>query len=251
MMELKDFVEQVANFDALRPREKIRLFAWYLHTHRAIQTFDYEAIRDCYKELHLIPDDVSTYIPRMANCSPPDLVRQRGSYKLARSARSALDAKYGIHHSVVQVSKLLSDLPDKVPDITERTFLDEAMKCYRVEAYRACIVMTWNLAFDHLLRWILRDAQRLSDFNAAIAKRFPKKTASTIVTQDHFEELKESEIIEVCNTASLMSGNIIKILREKLTKRNTAAHPSSVIVVQSQADDVVTDLVNNVVLALT
>src|SRR5262249_40947143 len=74
MMELKDFVEQVANFDALRPREKIRLFAWYLHTHRAIQTFDYEAIRDCYKELHLIPDDVSTYIPRMANCSPPDLV---------------------------------------------------------------------------------------------------------------------------------------------------------------------------------
>jgi hypothetical protein len=29
-----------------------------------------------------------------------------------------------------------------------------------------------------------------------------------------------------------------------------AAHPSSVVVVQSQADDVVTDLVHNVVLAL-
>ena len=37
----------------------------------------------------------------------------------------------------------------------------------------------------------------------------------------------------------------------KLGKRNTAAHPSTMVVVQSQADDVVTDLVNNVVLALT
>jgi hypothetical protein len=251
MMELKDFVEQVSHFDALRPREKIQLFAWYLHTHRSTETFDYEAIRNCYKELHLIPDDVSVYIPRMAACSPPDLVKQRGSYKLARSVRSTLDAKYGVHRSVVQVSKLLSDLPDKVPDIAERTFLHEAMKCYRVEAYRACIVMTWNLAFDHLLRWILKDAQRLNDFNGAIAKRFPKKPPCTIVTQDHFEELRESEIIEVCNSASLMSGNIIKILKEKLAKRNAAAHPSSVVVVQSQADDVVTDLVNNVVLALS
>jgi hypothetical protein len=250
-MELSDLVEQVVDFDALPPREKIRLFAWYLHTHRSIEIFDYDAIRSCYKQLHLVPDDVSIYIPRMAGYKPPDLVKERSGYKLARSVRSTLDAKYGIHNSVVQVSKLLSDLPEKVPDIAEKTFLVEAMKCYRVEAYRACIVMTWNLAFDHLLRWILKDAKRIGDFNAAIPRRYPKKPPFTIVTQDHFEELKESEVIEVCNTASLMSGNIIKILKEKLTKRNSAAHPSSVIVVQSQADDVVTDLVNNVVLALT
>lgn len=72
-----------------------------------------------------------------------------------------------------------------------------------------------------------------------------------ISNYDDFEELKESEVIEVCNSAGLVSGNIIRILREKLGKRNMAAHPSSVLVVQSQADDVVTDLVNNVVLALT
>src|SRR5215467_8872662 len=111
--------------------------------------------------------------------------------------------------------------------------------------------MTWNLAFDHLLRWILKDAKRLADFNAAIPRRYPKKSPFAIITQEHFEELKEPEVIEICNSAFLMSGNIIKILKEKLTKRNTAAHPSSVVVVQSQADDVVTDLVNNVVLALS
>jgi hypothetical protein len=36
----------------------------------------------------------------------------------------------------------------------------------------------------------------------------------------------------------------------KLERRNIAAHPSQVVIVQHQADDLITDLVNNVVLAL-
>ena len=249
-MELSELVEQVEGFDMLPTREKIRLFAWYLHAHKLKDSFDNATIRACYHELHLTDPNVAKYLPRLADSKPPDLVKVRGGYKLERSVRSALDAKYGVHHSVVHVSKLLSALPNKVPDLAERVFLVEAMKCYRVEAYRACIVMTWNLAFDHLLRWILSDAQRLAEFNAALPKRYPKKPSLMISIKDHFEDLKESEVIEVCKTAGLMSDNIIKILREKLTKRNIAAHPSSVVVVQSQADDVVTDLVNNVVLAL-
>lgn len=148
-------------------------------------------------------------------------------------------------------SARFSELPGKLPDMAERTFLTEAIRCYRVEAYRACIVMTWNLAFDHLLRWILKEPNRLRDFNAAIPKRFPKKPPLAVETQDGFEGLKEAEVVEVCGAASLMSANIIRILREKLTKRNMAAHPTSVVVVRAQADDVVTDLVNNVLLALT
>jgi hypothetical protein len=110
--------------------------------------------------------------------------------------------------------------------------------------------MTWNLAYSHLLHWILGDTQRLTDFNTAIPRRYPKKAGLIMAKYDDFEELKEFEVIEVCNTASLVSSNIIRILKEKLGKRNTVAHPASVLVVQSQADDVVTDLVNNVVLAL-
>ena len=64
------------------------------------------------------------------------------------------------------------------------------------------------------------------------------------------DELKELQVIEICNSANLINSNIFKILKEKLDKRNIAAHPSTVVVVQSQADDVVTDLINNVVLAL-
>ncbi len=249
-MDLRDLVEQVEAFDALPPREKIRLFAWHLHTNNGKELFDNASIRACYDELHLASPNVAMYLPRFAESRPPDLIKIKGGYKLERSVRAALDAKYGVHQSVVQVSKLLADLPGKVPDLAEKSFLAEAMKCYRVDAYRACVVMTWNLAYSHLLLWILAENTRLNDFNSAIPRRFPKKPPITIGKYDEFDELKESEVIEICNTAGLVNGNIIRILKEKLGKRNTAAHQASVVVVQSQADDVVTDLVNNVVLAL-
>lgn len=249
-MELADLAGQVDGFDNLPPREKIRLFAWHLHSNKGKEVFDNAGIRTCYDELNLAAPNVAMYLPRFAKAKPPDLVKVKGGYKLERSVRTALDEKYGVHQSIVQISKLLADLPGKVPDVAEKNFLVEAIKCYRVEAHRACVVMTWNLAYSHLLHWILAESKRLSDFNSAISRRFPKKPPMSISNYDEFEELKESEVIEVCNTAGLVNSNIIRILREKLGKRNTAAHPASVVVVQSQADDVVTDLVNNVVLVL-
>jgi hypothetical protein len=251
-MQLHELAEQVAGFDKLPPREKIRLFAWYLHVHKGMEHFGSDHIRACFKELHLVPGNVGKYVLRMASMNSPDLVRERPGFKLTRTVRTQLDAKYGTHPSMQAVSKLLTDLPDKVPDMAEKVFLSEAIDCYRVRAYRACIVMTWNLAFNHLLNWILNDPARLQAFNDTIPKRYQKRVGVVMKTYDDFaDKFNESEIIEVCNSAGTVSGNTIKILKEKLGKRNMVAHPSSVVVVQSQADDVVTDLVNNVVLALT
>jgi hypothetical protein len=254
-MQLHELINQVPEFDKMAPRDKIRLFAWYLHTHKRQEHFGSDHIRALYKELYMVPDDVGKYIMRMHAVNNPDLARERQGFKLTRAVRSHLDAKYGGHPSMQAVSELLTDLPDKVPDVAEKVFLAEAIDCYRVKAYRACIVMIWNLAFDHLLNWILKEPSRLTAFNAAVTKRFqntPKKTHIVINRYDDFaDDLKEFEIIELCKTANLLNDNLIRTLKEKLGKRNAAAHPSTMVVVQSQADDVVTDLVNNVVLALT
>jgi hypothetical protein len=58
-----------------------------------------------------------------------------------------MTAKYGERKITVEVTKMLTDLPAKVPDVAEREFLDEALICYRNGAFRAAVVMTWNLAF--------------------------------------------------------------------------------------------------------
>ena len=251
-MRLEDFVGQIVGFDDLPPREKIRLFAWHLHVHKAMEHFGFADIRSCYKELHIVPDDVAKYVNRMTEADPPDVVRERNGFKLARIIRGQLDKKYGEHKSVIAVKALLAALPGKIPDIAEKTFLVETLNCYKMEAYRACIVMMWNLAYSHVLHWILADAARLASFNATIPINYPRLKNIQVAKYDDFtDELKERQVIEICNTAGLINSTTIKTLREKLDRRNTAAHPSTSVILQPQADDMVTDLVHNVVLALT
>jgi hypothetical protein len=249
-MILLDFIRRVVKFDQLPHYEKIRIFAWYLHTHKGAETFDNAAIRGCYREIHAQPPNLSVYLPRMAGKKPPEILREKSGYRLEGSIRRTLDSQYGEHPSVLVVSKLLSDLPTRLGDFSESVFLSEAIDCYRVKAFRAAIVMAWNLAFYHLIGWILSDTTRHSAFNGAIATKYPSKRNFQVQSRDDAAELKESEIIEICRTAKLLSKNLADILREKLKRRNMAAHPSRVVITQSQADDVVTDLVNNVVLAL-
>jgi hypothetical protein len=250
-MLLQELVEQIEGFDVSAPKEKIRLFAWWLHTHGGKELFSPPDIRGCFSKVHIDePPSLATYLSRLATSG--HLLQEKSKYKLARAIRSELDKKYGVHHSVVAVNKILTELPDKVPNVAERAFLNEALKCYRNEAYRSCIVMTWNLAYAHLLDWILKEPTRLQAFNNAIMKRYPKKTGLAIAKYDDFtDELKEREVLEICNAGNLFNSTIFKILREKLDRRNIVAHPSTAVVVQSQADDTVTDLVNNVVQALT
>lgn len=248
-MELAEFATTVRGFDAIGDRARIRLFAWFLHIHRKMQEFATGDIRKCFEELRLVPPNVSQHLARMAEAQPPSLIRSKGMYKLHRRDMTELDTLYGAHPTTVAVSKILNDLPTKVPDLAERAFLEEAINCYRVTAYRAAVVMTWNLAYDHLIRWIFADPSKVAALNVAFAKRFQKKPIAVTGPQD-IEDIKEFDVIESCGTAGVVSSNIVKILKEKLAKRNMAAHPSAVIVIEPQANDVITDLVNNVVLAL-
>jgi hypothetical protein len=144
------------------------------------------------------------------------------------------------------------DLPGKVSDQGERLFLSEALKCYHAKAFRATIVMAWNLAYDHLLHWILREPARLAAFNSKIAGRVgPKRAWFSVAKREDFEDLKEAEVLDICGTAGLFAlDNTKRVLGIQLIKRSLAAHLSLLEIGQPQADDAVYDLVNNVVLAL-
>jgi hypothetical protein len=248
-MELPEFASTVPGFDAMGDREKVRHFAWYLHSHCKMQVFATGDVRNCFEELRLVPPNVSLHLTRMAEAKLPSLIRSKGKYKLHRRDMTELDGLYAAHPTTIAASKLLTDLPAKVPNLAERAFLEEAINCYKVKAYRAAIVMTWNLSYDHLIRWIFADPARVAALNTAFAKRFQKKPPTVAVSKD-LEDIKEFDVVDSCGTTGLVSSNVIKILKEKLTKRNMAAHPSAVVVNEPQANDVITDLVNNVVLAL-
>lgn len=251
-MEIGDFVRQVPAFADKSHSEKVKLFGWFLHTHRALDRFNPPDIRRCYDDVHLdLPGNVNRSVEALTEKSPPDLLKDARGYRLAQQVREQLDRALGKSQTFIAVEKMLTDLVGRLADEGERLFLAETITCYRNGAFRAAIVMAWNLAYDHVMRWVMADPARLAAFNAGIPKRNSKKAHVLIVTRTDFEELKEDEVLDIAGNLPGITGGMKKILKEKLGRRNTYAHPSTLKVERAQVDDMITDLVNNVVLNLT
>lgn len=250
-MELSEFIAAVQGFSSLSHQDKILHFGWHLHVHGQRERFSQPDIRSCFDGLSMRCPNLSQEFTRLLEKRPRVLLNDSSGYRLESAVRQKLDLKYGQHETTIAVSQLLRELPGKIADEAERHFLSEAIKCYHHKAFRASIIMAWNLAYDHLLRWILNDPARLASFNSHIVARIGAKRGAglAIAKREDFEELKESEVIDIMGLASLFSSqNIKKILEIQLTKRNLAAHPSLVLIEGPQADDTITSLVSNVVL---
>jgi hypothetical protein len=241
---LEDVVAGVAAFNTWGHSERIRLFAWFLHTREAKERFQTADINRCFDVLHLArPSNASQLITQLTDQG--HFLKDGAGWRLGREQRDKLDQNYGRRQETVAVDKLLSELPGRMTDNACREYLEEALVCFRHAAFRAAIVMTWNVTYGHLLTVVV--ARNLSRFNVQMSTMFggKKKPINSI---DDFQKLKESEVIEVCNAGGLISKEVSKVLADKLDKRNTAAHPSGATVDKLQAEAFISDLVKNALL---
>jgi hypothetical protein len=92
--------------------------------------------------------------------------------------------------------------------------------------------------------------KKLAEFNGQLPKTYPKADISVIATKEDFSELKESQVMQVCRSANITSKDVHKVLKEKLDRRNTYAHPSTITLAPQTAEEYIIDLVNNGVLML-
>jgi hypothetical protein len=252
-MTLAELVQGIPGFANWSHVEKIKLFAWHLHTYKGLEYFGTSDVKHCYEDLNLQePSSIAPFLGSMEKKKPKELIKKPEGCKLEMRIRDGLDRKYGIRTITVQVTDLLAKLPGKVPDLAERTFLDEALVCLKHGAFRAAIVMAWNLAYHHLCDHVLK--RELARFNAqwplVYQGHHKKGTKAIAKMEDLSDELKESEVIEICNSAGIISKDVHKILKAKLDRRNSAAHPSAVKIDQLQAEEFIDDIVKNVVLKL-
>jgi hypothetical protein len=248
---LSDFVKRVSGFAGLSHAEKIKHFGWHLQAERGQETFKVQDIRGCYDAVHLDPPaNLPRSMDALTEKKPPDLLKKNGAYRLHANPLAEMTKQYGHPESTVTVEKALAELPAKLTSASERLFLEETLTCYRHHAFRAAIVMVWNLAYDHLLHWVLKDPSRVATFNVEVARRFAKKGYSAITDRADFEQMKEAEVLDAVAVLPGITDNMKKTLKEKLGRRNTYAHPSTMTVAKPQVDDMVTDLVNNIVLRL-
>jgi hypothetical protein len=249
-MTLADLLTTVDGFGNWSHADKIKLFAWYLHTYESRTHFTAPQIASCYQRLNAAPpSSIAPFLAAMEKRKPKEALKDSAGYRLENRVREKLDLRFGQRSATVQVHKILTDLPAKIPATTERAYLEEALICFRHKAFRTSIVMCWNLAYDHLCEYVL--AMHLAAFNSQFPKTYPKADFSPVVTRDHFGVLKESQVLQVCKSAGIVSDSIHKIPQEKLNRRNIAAHPSGVHISEATAEEFIKDLVENVVMKFT
>ena len=249
MAELEDILTGVPGFSNWTHADRIKFFAWFIHSKRGRERFMPADITACYNELTMQqPSSVSPFLAQMEKRKPKEVLRDKKGYYLEKRVKDALETKYGQRAATVQTDKALTELPAKIPSIAERDFLNEALICFRHKAFRAAIVMTWNLAYDHLCEYVL--AKHLVDFNTQLPKSYPKADISAVAKKEDFSELKESQVLQVCRSANITSKDVHKVLKEKLDRRNSYAHPSTLTCAPQTAEEYIIDLINNVVLLL-
>jgi hypothetical protein len=244
-MTPREFVATIPGFGELTPTEQVKRFCWYLVNDSGKSPFTGTDVGRCFTEAHVHkPTSVSAFLGALRN--QKILIQGATGYVIAHGMNDKLGVEPTIRDSTIVVDRLLTDLPAKLTLPFERSFLEEALICFRHQAFRAAVVMTWNLTYDHFCNWIL--AHHLTAFNAYLGtKNFSLKA---IKRREDFEEFKESEVIKAAETAQVIGSNIYKILKDGLDKRNIAAHPNTVGINKLNAESTISDLIANVVLKL-
>lgn len=245
MNELASFILPVKNFNDTAATFKIEIFGWYLHCARNKERFTATDVGQCFDVLHLKrPSNIHQLLKNLCDRKPSRLLKDQKGYRASAAAREDFQRLLPVRDSILATTVLLSTLAERVTDPAQKTFLAETLICYGNGAYRAAIVMAWNLAFSHLCDFIFKND--LAKFNTHLLKVLPKE--SGISKRTDFEAYKESRILEIAKGAGIISVSSNKVLKEKLDKRNTAAHPSSIKVTSVTAEEVIHDLVENILL---
>ena len=248
--DLKAFFAGVNGFENWSHADKVRMFAWLQHHLFKRDRFGTGDINRCYDHLAYEPPNTSQYLKNMEG---KELLKDARGYRCEGKFHSKYDQQYGEHEITLNVRQMVKSLVNLIPDIGEKDIFQEALICLRHDAGRASIVMVWNLALYHLCQYIL--THKLNDFNNRMPIRYPKKwnvTDLPIITkyEDFADNMSEREIIEVANSSGIITGDMFKVYKEKLDKRNSAAHPSTIHITQGIAEGYIEDLIRNTVLLL-
>jgi len=240
------YIARLDNFAILSPSIQVDYLAYYIGNQSELHEFSVKDIEGHFSILALRPySRLSAYLSESTGKKNSKYIKTKNGYRLERATFDAIRKKVDSEPQRIQVSQQLIDIASKVKDTQESSFLEEAIRCYRVEAFRASIVMIWTLTIDHLQKYVF--SSKLNEFNKAISIHTDKKMKQ-IINYDDFSEFKESRFIELIRSANIISNDVRKILDEKLGIRNSAGHPSGINFTGHKTTEFALDLIGNVLL---
>lgn len=248
-MEVEDWVKRVNGFSKLLVVDKILVLGYFLHTERQLERFQPTTINTLFDQLHMErPSNASSQMRGLTATKPKRLLLDGRGFRLAAGVREKVASWLPPVHTPKAILADLKGLEASITDPQQKVFLHEALTCFANEAYRASIVMAWNLAYHHVTSFIFDN--HLDAFNVQLKTSFPKDSTA-IKSFTDFEEMREGKFVAIVKTANLVSSATAKTMKAKLDIRNTAAHPSSTVIAPVTAEEVITDLVRNILLRPT
>lgn len=123
-----------------------------------------------------------------------------------------------VEHDVGTLQALVA----KVSDAEVKDYLEEAVKCLRVGAHRACVVFTWSASVRAIQGELL--AHGSSVVSAALQKHDPKSRPVTKL--EDFAYVKDSVSLLAAKDLGILDKNQKDALDAALILRNNCGHPS-------------------------
>lgn len=243
---LKEFIQKLDDFSRWDRTKQADYIGFFLTGISKEKSFTGRDIQSCFEALDLKKyERLPQYLSDNMKGTTPKYVKKKEGYRLERGTFDQIKKVVENELEKVEVSEKLEVLAFMIEESQEKDFLIEGLNCFRVQAYRAFIVMIWILTVDHLKRFIFKE--KMDEFNIALSKN-PDKRVKKIVKFDDFDDLKEVRLIELSRSSGVISNDVRKILEEKLGIRNSAAHPSGVGITGHKATEFALDLIGNVLL---
>jgi len=200
---VSDLIERKDQFSSMDYIEQVKYLAYFFIKLTKDTVFTARNIKDYFDLADLPhPANVADLCNKLAQ-KQVFLISGKG-YKFHRDAYQELENEFSQDKPKAKASKKLRDLLPKVALVDNRNFLNEAVLCYEIGAYRSAIVMTWLLVIDNLYEYIL--THKLPEFNNALAPQNLK--LKLVAVKEDFNEIKESKFIEVARSAKIISNDV-------------------------------------------
>lgn len=245
------FIIQIPSLNEQSASSLIDYFSYFLIVIEEQELATPSAIDYCFELASMQKySNTASYLPRNSKRTKgknAKFIKIKGGYHLERNFELDLQKTLHVGPQRLETSHLLRSLLLKVQEPHKRTFLQESIDCYEIGARRAAIALCWSLTVHHLYDFVI--SQKINEFNSALSKNTDKRIKVTSISNiDDFTEIPEGKFIEMLRSSRIITNDVRKILDAKLGIRNTAAHPSLVMISEVKATDFIIDLVNNVIL---
>jgi hypothetical protein len=133
---------------------------------------------------------------------------------------------------------------NKIANPDTRDFVEEAVECLEASLLRSAVIMSWvgavSVLYDHVVTC------RLEDFNARADKTRPRGWNKPAVTREDLATIGESDFLDIIANLSIITDNVKKELKSRLTLRNSCGHPNDFPIEKYQVEAHIASLISHV-----